>query len=119
MIFNLIGYQLLLQCRNAQKHHELEILSIARSTEPEGQAISARDEFSRLVNELHKNVTKKGSEQNNSVTLKFSSGDYTVQQTTEYSAVVETPSTKFYPSSVNLLLSPAAASPGQPPDFNG
>ncbi|MCC6290253.1 MAG: hypothetical protein IT249_20430 [Chitinophagaceae bacterium] len=118
MIFNLVGYQLLLQCWNAQKQHELEMLSITRNTEPQEQAISARDEFSRLVNELQKNATKKSSEQNNSGTIKFSFSDYTVQQTTEYSSVIETSFVKFYSSSVHLLPSPAAASPGQPPDFN-
>ncbi|MFT3748436.1 MAG: hypothetical protein QM768_08980 [Agriterribacter sp.] len=97
----------------------MEMLSITRNAEQRDQAISARDEFSRLVNELQKNATKKTSEQNNPLTIKFSSGDYTtVQQATAYSAVVETLSVKFYSSSVNLLLSPAAASPGQPPDIN-
>jgi len=119
MVFNLLGYQLLLRYWETAKQKTLLAQIEQRDKLNPGQrSISAREEFARLVGELQKQATKKTSEQNNTVKVKFSFSDYTFQQTTEYTAVAEIPVVKFYSSAVNLSPSPAAASPGQPPDFN-
>jgi len=82
------------------------------------QIASAREEFSRLVNEVQKsNTGKKSSDANTSLLLKFSLSDYTFQQTTEWNIRLSTEAADYYTSSIALLSSPAAASPGQPPDF--
>lgn len=112
-----MGYQLLLRFWDMQKQQEMEAQSLAQSSDTNNQAMSAREEFARLVNELQKSATKKSSEQSNSVTVKFSFSDYTVQQVAEHPVIAVTFSTTFYSSAVNIVPSPAAASPGQPPDF--
>lgn len=119
MIFNLVGYQLLLRYWEVQKQKTLYTQKIEKESNPKQCAASAREEFTRLVSELQKTATKKTSEQNNTVKIKFSFSDYTVQQVAEYDAVVVTPVITFYPATVYLLPSPAAASPGQPPDSRG
>lgn len=118
MVFNLAGYQLLLRYWQMQKQKAI-LAQIAEEEENNTRqhAVSAREEFARLVSELQKTVTKKSSEQNNSVKIKFSFSDYTFQPNIECNSIVVTPVVKFYSSTVNLLPSPAAASPGQPPDF--
>lgn len=118
MIFNLVGYQLLLGYWEIQKQKALLAqMEEKEDPTPEQHAMSAREEFTRLVDEFQKKATERTSEQNNSVTVKFSFSDYTVQQSTESRTIVEVVSTKFYSSAVNILPSPEAASPGQPPDF--
>ncbi len=118
MIFNLAGYQLLLRYWEIQKQKALLAqMSEKEETNTRQYAVSAREEFARLVTELQKIATKKSSEQNNTVKVKFSFSDYTFQQITECEVVITTPLPRYYSTSIDLLPSPAAASPGQPPDF--
>lgn len=80
------------------------------------QIATAREAFSVLINELQKETSGKKSSGTNSLALKFSLSDYTLQQSAEWNVLISVDNRMFHSSDVSLLSSTIFSSPGQPPE---
>lgn len=80
------------------------------------QIATAREAFSLLVNELQKETSGKKSSCPNSLALKFSLSDYTLQQSAEWNVLFADVNTIFHLSNVALISSTISSLPGQPPE---
>lgn len=81
------------------------------------QIATAREEFSRMINELQKDNNGKKSSSNTSLPVKFSLSDYTFQQNTEWNILLSNENKTFHLSNVTLLSSTIFPSLGQPPEL--
>lgn len=80
------------------------------------QIATAREAFSVLINELQKETSNKKSSGTNSLALKFSLSDYTLQQSAEWNVLFADVNTIFHLSNVALISSIISSLPGQPPE---
>jgi hypothetical protein len=81
------------------------------------QLATARDEFCRMINEFQKENHGKKSSGTNSLALKFSLSDYTLQQSAEWNVLFSGENKTFQLSNVALFCSTVFSTPGQPPEY--